>query len=254
MTKIISWNVNGIRAVARKGFLKWFRRASPDIMCIQETRAKPDQLKKALREPKGYYAYFSPAKKRGYGGVTVYSKEEPLKIENKLGSRRFDSEGRILKLTYSDFILINVYMPHGGRQKENLKYKLRVYSNLLTYLRKLKNKRAVITGDFNIAHKEIDLARPKQNKNNIMFTKEERRKIDRLVKLGFVDTFRKLHKDTRKYTWWPFVFVKAREKNIGWRLDYFFVSRKLLSKLKKATILTTVKGSDHCPVGLELNK
>ena len=188
--KILSWNVNGLRAAERKGFSRKLRSHNPDIMCIQETRAKIEQLPKKLQDPKGYFAYFNVAKKKGYGGVTVFTKIKPKKVETKLGIKRFDNEGRILKLTFKDFILINFYIPFGGHLKQNLPYKLKVYKRLLTYVRKLKNKKVILTGDFNIAHTELDLANPKQNQDSIMFTPEERKQLDRLTKSGYIDIFR----------------------------------------------------------------
>ncbi|MBD3263303.1 exodeoxyribonuclease III [Candidatus Woesearchaeota archaeon] len=249
--KILSWNVNGLRAAERKGFSKKFKRYSPDIMCIQETRAKIKQLPKRLQEPEDYHAYFNIAKKKGYSGVTVYTKEKPKKVETKLGMRRFDREGRLLKLTFPEFILINFYIPFGGHLKQNLPYKLKVYKRLLTYVRKLKNKKVILTGDFNIAHTELDLARPKQNKDSIMFTPEERKQIDKLVKIGYIDTFRHKHPKKKKYTFWS-QRTRARKRNIGWRIDYFFVTKKLLKSVKKSYIKSRVMGSDHCPVGLTL--
>jgi exodeoxyribonuclease-3 len=164
---------------------------------------------------------------------------------------RFDQEGRMLKLKYPDCLLVNLYLPHGGRKKENLDYKLKVYSFLLDYLQKIRDKKVVVIGDFNVAHKEIDLARPKQNQNNIMFTPKEREQIDRLIDLGFIDSFRKFNKKGGYHTWWPY-FAQARERNLGWRIDYTFVSRKLAPRLKDAFILPEVKGSDHCPIGIEI--
>lgn len=249
--KILSWNVNGIRSVCKKGFLEWFKKSRADIVCLQEMKAQEEQIPKDLVNLKNYYFYFNPAIKKGYSGVAVYSKIKPRKVEYKLGLKRFDSEGRILKVEYSDFILINLYLPHGGRKKENLKYKLEVYSRLLSYLKRNKNKKIVLIGDFNIAHQEIDLARPKENKNNIMFTLEERKQIDSLINLSFIDSFRKFDKKGGNYTWWPY-FANARQRNLGWRIDYAFVSKKMNSKLKKAFIFKKVKGSDHCPIGIEL--
>ena len=183
--------------------------------------------------------------------MAVYTKEKPLAIVDKLGFKRFDDEGRILKLEYPKFFLINLYIPHGGRQKENLAYKLKVYKHLFEFIGKIKKKPIILIGDFNIAHKGIDLTRPKDNKNNIMFTKKERMQIDELIKLGFIDTFRKFHKKAGNYTWWAYI-ANARARNIGWRLDYAFVSKKLTPKLKKAFILNKIKGSDHCPVGIDI--
>ncbi len=249
--KIISWNVNGLRAVYKRNFLSFVKAVDADILCLQEIKLQKEQLPKDLASLKNYYSYFNFAEKKGYSGVAIYSRQKPLRAEYKLGIKRFDSEGRIIKLEYPQFFLINVYIPHGGRQKENLEYKLDVYKYFLKYCEKIKNKRVILVGDFNIAHQEIDLARPKQNQNNIMFTPEERKRINSLIKLGFIDTFREFHKDGGHYTWWPY-FVGARERNLGWRIDYAFVSKLLMPKLKDAFILEKVKGSDHCPVGIEI--
>ena len=248
--KIISWNVNGLRAVYKRNFLNWVKAADADILCLQEIKLQKEQLPEDLADLKNYYSYFNFAEKKGYSGVAVYGKQKPLKAEYKLGIKRFDSEGRIIKLEYQQFILINVYIPHGGRQKENLEYKLDVYKYFLKYCEKIKNKRVILVGDFNIAHQEIDLVRPKQNQDNIMFTPEERKRINSLIKLGFIDTFRKFHKDGGHYTWWPYM-ANARERNLGWRIDYAFTSKSFMPKLKDAFILEKVKGSDHCPVGIE---
>ena len=249
--KIVSWNVNGLRAVLRKGFLDWLETTDADIICLQEIKAQKEQLPDVLVIPKGYYSYFNSAKRKGYSGVVVYSKKKPLLIKRKLDLKRFDEEGRFLKLKYKDFILINLYLPHGGRQKENIDYKLKSNARIFEYLKKIKNKNILLIGDFNIAHKEIDLARPSQNQNNIMFTQEERKQVDELISLNFKDSFRMFHQEGGNYTWWPYSF-KARERNLGWRIDYAFVSKKLRSKLKKAFIMSEVKGSDHCPIGIEI--
>lgn len=249
--KIISWNVNGLRAVYKKNFLKWLEKSGADIACLQEIKAKIEQLPSDLINPKGYFSYFNPATRPGFWGVGVYVRRKPLKIEKVMGLERFDKEGRILKLKYPDFTLINLYTPHGGRQKENLDYKLEVYKYLLNYLKKIKDENIILIGDFNVAHQEIDLARPKNNQNNIMFTPEERKQIDKIIDLGFTDTFRKFNKEGGNYTWWPY-FVNARERNLGWRIDYTFTSKTLTPKLKNAFILHKVMGSDHCPIGIEI--
>ena len=249
--KILSWNVNGLRAAERKGFSRKLRSHNPDIMCIQETRADLGQLPKHLNPPKGYFAYFNIAKKKGYGGVTVFTKIKPKKVEKKLGMKRFDNEGRILKLTFPKFILINFYIPFGGSFKENLLYKLKVYNRLLSYVRKLKNKKVILTGDFNVAHTELDLANPKQNKNRIMFTPAERKQLDRLTKSGYIDIFRHKYPKKKQYTFWS-QRTHARKRNVGWRIDYFYITKKLLKSVKRIYILTKVLGSDHCPIGLEL--
>jgi exodeoxyribonuclease-3 len=249
--KIFSWNVNGIRAIYKKNFVDWLKKSNADIVCLQETKAEPEQLENELIKPQNYFSYFNSAIKKGYAGVAVYTKEKPLRVEHKIRFKRFDEEGRSLKLDYPDFTLVNLYLPHGGRQKENLGYKLEVYDYLIKILEKIKNENVILIGDFNIAHTEIDLERPKQNKNNIMFTPEEREKLDKIVELGFVDTFRQFNKEKGHYTWWPY-FANARERNLGWRIDYCFVSRKLVHKLKDAFILSDVEGSDHCPIGVEI--
>ena len=250
--KIVSWNVNGIRAVAKKGFLKWFKNIKAEIVCLQEIKAQPEQIPIDLIKFKNYQVFFNPAQKKGYAGVMVYTKKEPLKIKTKLGMRRFDKEGRMLHLKYFNFDLINLYLPQGGRQKENLDYKLEVYQHVFKYLEKIKSKKIILIGDFNIAHQDIDLARPKQNQNNTMFTPKERKQIDKIIKTGFTDTFRYFYKKTRCYTWWPYAY-QARQRNLGWRIDHVFVSKKLVPELKKAFIFSQVKGSDHCPIGIEIN-
>jgi exodeoxyribonuclease-3 len=249
--KIISWNVNGIRAVYKKDFLGWLAETNADIVCLQEIKIQSEQLPPDLVNPKNYYSFFNFANKKGYSGVAVYVRKKPLSIENKLGMERFDTEGRILKLEFPNFLLINVYLPHGGRQKENLDYKLEVYKYLLNCLKKIKNKNVILIGDLNVAHQEIDLARPKGNKNNIMFTSAERNRIDKIIELGFIDTFRKFYKDNGHYTWWPYGF-NARERNLGWRIDYAFTSKSLAPKINNAFILNKVTASDHCPIGIEI--
>lgn len=248
--KIVSWNVNGLRAIFNKGFFKWFKEIEADIVCLQEIKLQESQLSKQLISPGNYFSYFSFAEKKGYSGVGIYTKEKPLKTEKQLGLSRFDQEGRILKLEYPDFTLVNLYIPHGGRKKENLRYKIDVYKTLLDQLKKLSNKKIIIIGDFNIAHKEIDLARPKDNRKNIMFTDEERGQIDKILNSGFIDSFRRFNKEGGNYTWWPY-YLNARQRNLGWRIDYAFVSRPLESRLKSAFILKNVYGSDHCPIGVK---
>lgn len=249
--KILSWNVNGLRAVIKKGFFDSLQKEKPDIICLQEIKTQPENLSNESIHWSGYFSFFNSALKKGYSGVAVYTKQKPLMIKNKLGLRRFDEEGRFLELHYPNFILMNFYLPHGGRQKENLDYKIEVYKKLFQYLKKMKNKKLILIGDFNVAYQEIDLARPKQNKNNIMFTPKEREQIDKILNLGFVDSFRKFRKDGGHYTWWPY-FANARQRNLGWRIDYTFVSKNLIKRVKKSFILSQVYGSDHCPVGIEV--
>jgi len=248
--QILSWNVNGLRSIYKKGFLNWFKKSNADIVCLQEVRAQKKQLPEELISIKGCFSYFNSAVKKGYSGTAVYTKEKPLKIEKEIGFERFDEEGRMIKLKYKDFTLINFYMPNGGRQKQDMDYKLEFYDYLFEYLKK-DNKKLILTGDFNIAHKEIDLARPKENKNNTGFTPEEREKIDRLINLGFIDSFRFFNKDKKAYTFWS-NFAHARERDVGWRIDYFFISKDLFSQCKNPFILKDVMGSDHCPIGIEI--
>lgn len=250
--KILSWNVNGLRAIYRKGFLDWFRKTKAGVVCLQEIKAEEEQLPLDVKNVDGYYSYFNSARKRGYAGVAVYSKIEPKRVERRLGLKRFDSEGRILRLEYSNFTLVNLYLPYGGRKKENLGYKLETYKKLLAFLEKNRDKKLIVVGDFNVAHQEIDLARPRQNKHNIMFTLNERKQIDKIIETGLIDTFRRFHGEGGHYTWWPY-FANARERNLGWRIDYVFISRLLAPMLRKAFILSNVKGSDHCPVGIDIN-
>lgn len=247
--KILSWNVNGLRAVCKKGFLNWFRKADADILCLQEIKAQKEQLPDELSKIKDYYFYLNTAIKKGYSGTAIYSKRKPVKIKNKLGFKRFDNEARMLQLDYPNFVLLNLYLPHGGRQKENLNYKLEVYEILLNYIQKYEN--IILIGDFNIAHQEIDLARPKNNQNNIMFTSKEREQISKLIKLGYADSFRKFNQQAGNYSWWPYSF-NCRKRNLGWRLDYAFTSKSLLPKLRNAFILPQITGSDHCPIGIEI--
>jgi len=249
--KIISWNVNGLRSVYKNDFLRWLEESNADIVCLQEIKVQENQLPEELLKPEGYYSYFSSANKKGYSGVAIYTKNKPLRVEKSLGLSRFDQEGRFLRLDYPDFSLLNIYLPHGGRQKENLEYKLKVYSTLFDYLGKIRNKQTILIGDFNVAHREIDLARPKQNKNSIMFTPEERAKIDNLINLGFTDSFRFFHKGSGHYSWFPYGF-NARKRNLGWRIDYALVSKDLKARIKNSFILKEIVGSDHCPILVEI--
>jgi exodeoxyribonuclease-3 len=249
-TSIFSWNVNGIRSVCQKGFLKWFDEAAPCIVCLQEIKADEEDIPREIRSIPGYYCYWFPAEKKGYSGTGIISKEKPLKIKQGLGVEKFDSQGRTTIATFPNFTLFNLYFPHGQRDKEKIPFKKEMYEILFGCLKKIK-KPVILIGDFNIAHTEKDLARPKENKNNTMVTIEERELLDEVENENFVDTFRHFNKEKKEYSWWPY-FRNARERNIGWRIDYVFVSKGLLKKVKKAFILPEVKGSDHCPVGIEL--
>ncbi len=251
--RIFSWNVNGLRAVHKKGFLKWFLEENPDILCLQETKASEDQLPKALRRVKGYYSYFKSAEKKGYSGVALYTKIKPEKVEYGFGIKKFDDEGRILIAHYPEFILLNIYFPNGKMSPERLLYKLEFYDALLDYAENLKkmDKNLIICGDLNTAHKEIDLARPKANEKISGFLPEERAWIDKFLNYGYIDTFRMFNNEPDQYTWWSYR-TKARERNVGWRLDYFFVNEEFGDKIKSSYILSDVIGSDHCPVGIDV--
>jgi exodeoxyribonuclease-3 len=246
--KIISWNVNGLKSIFKKGLLEFLEKENPDILCLQEIKFQSFFETKI----KNYFAFFNCAKRKGLWGVAVFTKRKPIKVERNFGFKRVNDEGRFLKLDFKDFSLINVYLPHGGRKKENLGYKLRVFKELRKYLKKSEQKNIILAGDFNVAHTELDLARPKENKNNIMFLPQERTQIDKILKLGFLDTFRHFHKEEKVFTWWLRAF-DAKKRDIGWRIDYIFVSKRLTSKLKDAFVLRDVKGSDHCPIGVEFN-
>jgi exodeoxyribonuclease-3 len=261
--KILSWNVNGIRAVAKKGFLGYLYSQNPEILCLQETKAQTDQLTEELISPKGYGTYWNyPLEKKGYSGVAIYSKQQPLEIGKNLGIQEYDTEGRLLVAEYSQFILVNVYFPKGDvadSRIHRLKYKLGFYNTFLDFIDNIKarGKELVICGDFNTAHQSIDLARPKENQKVSGFLPEERAWMDKLVDHGFVDTFRRFNNEPGQYTWWD-MKTKARERNIGWRLDYFFVTKNLVKYVTRAFIADNVKsiigvdGSDHCPVGITL--
>lgn len=252
--KILSWNVNGLRSVAKKGFFEFIEKYSPDILCIQETKAREEDIPKELKEISDYYSYFSSPERKGYSGVGVYTKENPISVNTNLGISKFDSEGRVLILEYSNFILFNVYFPNGKMSSERLKYKMDFYKMFLDHVKNLLNqdKRLVICGDLNTAHKEIDIARPKENEKISGFLPEERAWMDIFIKTGFIDTFRHFNKNPANYSWWDYK-SKARERNVGWRIDYFFISNSLNGILKSAFILNDVFGSDHCPVGIELS-
>lgn len=249
--KIYSWNVNGIRAVMNKGFVDWVKNEQPDILCIQETKANPSQLEDELMNIEGYTSYWSSAHKKGYSGVATYTRITPQSVEYGFGIERFDSEGRILITEYDEFTLLNIYFPNGQMSDDRLQYKLEFYDATLEYCERLreKGKKLIVCGDFNTAHREIDIKNAKANEKYSGFLPIEREWIDKLILYGYVDTFRALHDEEVKYSWWSYRF-NAREKNVGWRIDYFFVSKDLLPAVKSADILNGVQGSDHCPVTL----
>lgn len=256
--KIVSWNVNGIRAVHRKGNLDWLFTKGPnlpDIVCLQETKCMPDQLPLAVSRPAGYHSYFAfPTLKKGYSGVAIFSKNEPEKVEYGLGIEEFDQEGRLIVAYFKDFVLLNVYFPNGGGGPVRLQYKLDFYDHFLAFIQKLRKAghKVIFCGDINTAHEEIDLARPKENQKNTGFLPEERAWLDEVVNHGYTDVFRHFFPTkTGAYTYWD-QKTFARERNVGWRIDYFFVSPELMSKVKEIKILNEIHGSDHCPILLEL--
>jgi exodeoxyribonuclease-3 len=255
MTKVrmLSWNVNGLRAVHKKGFLEWFLQEKPDILCLQETKASEEQLPFELRSVPGYSAYFDSAERKGYSGVALYSSMKPQEIRRGLGVERFDTEGRTLAVDFGSFVLFNVYFPNGGMSPERLQFKMDFYDAFFDCIEALRKKgrHIVICGDVNTAHNEIDLARPKENQKVTGFLPEERAWIDRLLAAGYIDTFRLFCAEAGQYTWWD-MKTRARERNVGWRLDYFFVSESLRGSVQSAAIMPEVPGSDHCPVELIL--
>lgn len=248
--KLISWNVNGIRACVGKGFLDFFKEADADIFCIQESKMQAGQLELDLP---GYYQYWNYAEKKGYSGTAVFTKKEPLSVANGMGIPEHDKEGRVITLEFENFYMVTVYTPNSQNELARLDYRMAWEDAFLAYLKGLeKIKPVIVCGDMNVAHKEIDLKNPKTNRRNAGFTDEERQKFSMLLESGFVDTFRYFYPEQEGiYSWWSYRF-KAREKNAGWRIDYFLVSDCLKDKLQDAKILTDVMGSDHCPVEVDL--
>lgn len=253
---LISWNVNGIRAAERKGLLGFLEKGKYDIVCLQEVKAHDEALlSEKLKNPDGYVSYFNLAKERkGYSGVAVYTKVKPNKIKKIFGKNHLSTEGRMIELEFDKFVLLNVYFPNGGGEDHRLKYKLEFFDQFRDYINKLekKGKPVIFCGDVNVAHAPIDLARPKANKKEIGFLPEERAKLDLFEKNNWIDTFRKLHPNKIEYSWWD-LKSRARERNVGWRIDYFWVSKNLVGKIKKAFILGEVEGSDHAPIGLTID-
>lgn len=253
--KLVSWNVNGIRAAGRIHFGKWFEDEKADIVCVQETKANPEQLTEELLHPCGYHSYWHSAQKAGYSGVAIYSKKEPLRVQMGIGHPEIDLEGRVLLAEYPGFVLLNAYFPNSQRDHARLDYKLSFCAKMLEFCENLRaqGKQVVLCGDFNIAHREIDLKNPKTNKDNAGFLPEERAWMDQFLSAGYVDTFRNFNPDPGHYTWWSYR-PGVREKNIGWRIDYFVVNQEMKDQLKQALHQPSVKGSDHCPVVLQLKK
>jgi exodeoxyribonuclease-3 len=252
--RIVSWNVNGIRAVEGKGFLDWLAAEQPDVLCLQETKASEDQVSDAVRAPDGYHTYWHSAERKGYSGVATFSRQ-PLVVQLGFGQPEFDVEGRVLISEHAGFCLLNCYMPNGGQGPARLDYKLRFYAALLDWCdqQHAAGRQLVICGDVNTAHREIDLARPKENEIVSGFLPEEREWVDRYLAHGLVDAFRALYPDQKDaYTWWSYI-TRARARNIGWRIDYFLVSQPLMPRVRDCTILADVMGSDHCPITLTID-
>ena len=251
--RLISWNVNGIRAAHKKGFLEWFESEHPDVLCLQETKAHESQLPTALKDVEGYHVWFSQPERKGYSGVALYSRQEPRSVSFGLGVERFDSEGRTVVADYDDFVLLGIYFPNGKRSADRLRYKMEFYDSFLEYVDDLRRKgrNVVVCGDVNTAHKEIDLARPKENEKISGFLPQERAWMDTFLDHGYVDTFRQFNQEPGNYSWWD-TMTRARERNVGWRIDYFFADADLAPNLTNAFILPDVMGSDHCPVGIEI--
>ena len=251
---LLSWNVNGLRAAEKKGFAEWLGQTNADIIAVQETKARPEQLSEAILDPPGYRAHWRAAEKKGYSGVGTYSRFQPVTVTTGLDDTRFDSEGRVLITEFGPFVFLNIYFPNGGRGPEWVAHKLAFYRRFLEVARgyRAAGRPVVVAGDFNTAYAEIDLARPKANVKTSGFMPEERAGLSEFFTAGLVDTFRHLHPTTVKYTWWDMV-TRARERNVGWRLDYFMVSADLKDHLVAADIHDDVPGSDHCPVSLALD-
>jgi len=251
--KIYSWNVNGIRSVQKKGFIDWLNAESPDILCLQETKALPEQLAPELVEIEGYQNVWNSAARKGYSGVAVYYKLQPQSIRFSTGIEKFDREGRILILGFEDYTLLNIYFPNSGRGDERLSFKLEFYRHIIEFCEglKIQGKRLIICGDFNTAHQDIDLKNPKSNRNSPGFLQVERDMLDEFLSKGFVDVFRHIYPDRADYTWWDYR-TRARERNAGWRIDCFYVTPDLLHRIRDCVHHSQVEGSDHCPIALIL--
>jgi exodeoxyribonuclease-3 len=248
--KLVSWNVNGLRAVLRKNFLSYLEEEKPDILCLQETRCGPEDVGQLW--PAAYTTYWNLAEKKGYSGTALFTKSRPLEITTSIGVPQHDREGRVLAAEFADFFVVNVYVPNSQRELTRLPYRQQWDRDFLRYLKRLERRKPVIfCGDLNVAHTELDLAHPRANLHNHGFTAEERAGFSAFVKAGFVDTFREFEKGGGHYTWWS-PMADARARNVGWRIDYFLVSAALRPRLKRAFIRTDVTGSDHCPVGIQI--
>lgn len=250
---IVSWNVNGIRACAKKGFLSYLEETQPDICCIQESKALESDLSEELKQPPGYESIWHSAEKKGYSGVAIFTKIKPISVNFGLGIEKFDSEGRVIQAEFENFILFSVYFPNGQKNEERLAYKLEFFHEFFKLTNDLvkMGKNVIICGDYNIAHTAIDLANPKANEKYSGYLPIERAWMDKIVSDGYIDTFRYFNKEPKNYSWWSYR-AGARKRNIGWRIDYFFVSPSLKNNLQSASIHSNVLGSDHCPVSLTL--
>jgi exodeoxyribonuclease-3 len=255
MLRLVSWNVNGIRAAQKKGLLDWLHSAQPDVLCLQETKAEPDQLEDDLRQPDSYHSYWAVSSvKKGYSGVALYTRVEPKNVQIGLGIAEYDAEGRTIVADYGEFVLIGAYFPNGSRDHSRVPFKMAYKAAFLDYCekRRAEGRSIIFCGDVNTAHREIDLARPEENQNTTGFLPIERAWIDEVVERGYVDIFRALHPDQAgAYTYWPF-WRNSRERNLGWRIDYFFITPDLQDRVVAADIHSDVTGSDHCPVSLTL--
>ena len=252
--KLLSWNVNGIRAATKKGFLQFLDNENPDILCIQETKAHKEQLTSEILKDHGYYTFWHSGDRKGYSGVATFCKHQPLYIQEGLGIEKYDAEGRVLITEHDNFLLYNIYFPNGQKNDERLKYKLDFYNDLLPIINDQvdSGNNVIVAGDWNTAHLPIDLARPNENKNTSGFMPIEREKIELYISNNWIDTFRLFHDEGERYSWWTYRFG-ARERNVGWRIDYFFVNEGMVEICKDADIHQNILGSDHCPVSLTLD-
>lgn len=249
--RLISWNVNGLRAIYKKGFEEFFKNIDANIFCIQETKMQENQMEFNLE---GYYKYFNSAEKKGYSGTAIFTKNKPINVKMGIGKEEHDKEGRVITLEFEKFYMVNCYTPNSQRELTRLDYRMKWEDEFKNYLLKLdKEKPVILCGDLNVAHNEIDLRNPKSNRGNAGFTDEEREKMTALLDSGFIDTFRYLYpNETESYTWWSYM-GHAREKNIGWRIDYFIVSDRIRTKIQEAKIHSEIMGSDHCPIELDIS-
>jgi len=251
--RIISWNVNGIRAIEKRGFFEWLKKEDPDILCLNETKAEPGQLSPHFINPPSYTSFWASAKKRGYSGVAIYTKEQPQNVK-LMGKLEFDDEGRVLVAEYKNFTLVTAYFPNSQDERKRLDYKLAFNDAILTLGKSIvkKEQNFLLCGDYNIAHTPIDLARPKANENSAGYYIEERTWMEKFLNAGFIDTFRHFHPgEPNHYTWWSYM-KQAREKNIGWRIDYHCVNKDFISNVKSSIIRPEIEGSDHCPIEIQI--